>query len=156
MVGRVAHRERQGGVGAEHRAGRGEDEVGGLHRAAALEDAEEADDVGIDIGLGRFETVADPGLGGEVDDAARLVFGEQGGDALAVGQVERVMAIVRMFLQQGQTSLLQRRVVIGVEVVQADDRLAALQQPPGGVEADEAGRAGDEDGIVGHQAAIDV
>ncbi len=79
---------------------------------------------------------------------ARLVLGEQGGDAVAVGQIQRVMAVVRIGLKLGQPGLLQRRVIIGVEVVQPDNAFAPLQQTPGGMEADEAGGAGDQDGIA--------
>ena len=148
MIGGLAHRKRQGAVGPEHRTGRGEDQVGGPDRAAALQNAEEADDVGIDIGLGRFQAVADARLGGEVDHPARPRGGEQGGDAVAVSQVQRMMVIGGVGLKLGQARLLQRRIVIGVEVVQADDALAPLQQTPGGVKADEAGGAGDQDGIA--------
>ena len=52
-----------------------------------------------------------------------------------------------------QPRLLQRDVVVVVEVVEPDDFVAALQQQLRGVEADEAGRAGDEEF---HEGAIAV
>ena len=39
VIGRVAHRKRQGGVGAEDGTGRGEDEVGGLEEMAKINHA---------------------------------------------------------------------------------------------------------------------
>src|SRR3712207_5988232 len=47
----------------------------------------------------------------------------------------------------GQASALQDHRIIFVEVVQPEHALAALKQPEGRMEADEAGSAGDE---VGH------
>ncbi len=47
-------------------------------------------------------------------------------------------------LEQREARLLQLDVVIVVEVVDADDRIAALGQGLGGVKADETGRACDE------------
>ena len=148
-------RKGQGAVGPEGRTGRGEDEVFRLHRPGTFEHGQKADDVGVDIALGVFEAVADPGLGPEVDDAARGVGGEQGGHARAVGEIEGVVAIARFGQQAVEPRLFQGRVVIVVEVVDADHRLPAGQQAAGGVEADEAGRSGDEDGALGgHGFAI--
>ncbi len=48
------------------------------------------------------------------------------------------------FLQLREARLLQRDVVVLVEVVEADDLVAARQQLLRDVGADEAGRAGDE------------
>jgi hypothetical protein len=44
-------------------------------------------------------------------------------------------------------SLLQRRVVVGVEVINPNDRPALLREPPRDVVADKARRTGDEDRI---------
>src|SRR5262249_26336151 len=49
--------------------------------------------------------------------------------------------------------LLERRVVVGVEIVEADDAVAVREQTTRDVEADEAGRAGDEDRLVRHRRA---
>ena len=46
--------------------------------------------------------------------------------------------------QQFQPRFLQSRIVIVVEIVEADDRLAGFQQPPRHVHADEACRSGYE------------
>ena len=44
-----------------------------------------------------------------------------------------------------QAGLLQAGIVIAVQVVDADDGVAALEQSEAGVEADEAGGAGDQE-----------
>ena len=111
----------------------------GLHGAGTLQNGQEADDVGVDIGRGVFDAVPDARLGSEVDDASGRVFREQGGHAVAIRQVERVVDVARLSQQAVEARLFQRRVIIVVEIVDADHRLAARQQALCGVEADEAG-----------------
>ena len=126
-----------------------------LHRPGSLEHGQEADDVGVDIGLGILDAVADAGLGPEVDDAAGRVLREQGGHAVAVRQIQRVVDIARMRQQQVEPRLFQGRVIIVIEIVDADHGFAARQQTLGGMKADEAGGSGDEDGAQGaHGIAI--
>ena len=47
----------------------------------------------------------------------------------------------------GQPRLLQGRIIIVVEAVDADDRPAGLEQPAREEISDEACRAGDQDGL---------
>ena len=115
-----------------------------LGGAAAFQDVQEADDVGVHVGARALEAVADAGLGGEIDHRIGLDLGEEGRDAVAVGEVDLRVAVAGLGLEVGQAGGLQRRVVVGVEVVEAHDLVAARQQPARQVEADEAGRAGDE------------
>ena len=55
--------------------------------AAGLEDVVEADEVGLDVGVGVGDGVADAGLGGEVDDDVEVVVGEEFVDGGFVGDV---------------------------------------------------------------------
>ena len=112
--------------------------------AAAFQDVEEAHDVGVDVGVRIFEAVAHPRLGGEIDHMARLRLGEDGGHAVTVGQVELQVAIAGVALQDREPRGLQLGIVVGIEAVEAHDLVAALEQPAAEVEADEAGRAGDQ------------
>ena len=77
-------------------------------------------------------------------------FGARGADqfghGLGVGDISAHHAEARIRRQPPRPQLFQRDVVIGVEVVHADDGLAALQQALRHVHADEAGRSGDNDG----------
>ena len=111
----------------------------GLHGPRALEHGQEADHIGVDVALRVLDAVADAGLGPEVDDAARRMLGEQRPHAVAVGEVEGVVDVVRLRLEPLEPGVFECRVVVVVEVVDADHRLAARQQALGGVEADEAG-----------------
>ena len=60
-----------------------------------------------------------------------------GFDELEAGQIGEL----------GEPRLFQFRIVIGVDIVETDDAPSIAQQPARDVEADEAGRAGDEDGL---------
>ena len=66
MVDIVVDRERHLGVGAVDRAGRGIDQVPAPLVPAALQHVEEADEVGVDIGVRVLERVAHAGLGREM------------------------------------------------------------------------------------------
>ena len=55
--------------------------------AAGFEDVVEADDVGLDIGIGILDAVTDAGLGCEVDDNIELPFGKEVVDKGLVGNV---------------------------------------------------------------------
>ena len=112
---------------------------------AALEDVGEADDIAVDVGVRVDQRVAHAGLRGQVHDAVELLLREQRRDALAVGHVHLHEAEVRVRRQARQPILLESRVVVVVEVVQAHDLVPARQQELRDVHADEAGRAGDED-----------
>jgi len=92
--------------------------------------------------------VPDAGLRGQVDDAGdagRLAL--QGGrERAALRQVQPLEAEARPGLQARQARLLQRRVVVGIQAVDAEHGLAARQQPFGHGSADESRHAGYQDG----------
>ncbi len=111
---------------------------------AALKQIDEADEVGLGIGLRIDERVAHAGLGGEVDDALEVFLAEEFGHARGIGDVELDEAKARMVGQLLQARLLQADVVIVVEVVDADDLVAARQQALGNVHSYKSGGAGDE------------
>ena len=111
---------------------------------AAFEDVREADDVAVDVGKRILQRVAHAGLRREVNHALELLAREQLRHPRPVGEIQLDEAEVRPLPQLREPRLLQRDVVVVVEVVEPDDFVAALQQELRGVEADEAGRAGDE------------
>ena len=74
---------------------------------------------------------------------------EQRRHALAIREIELDELKIVKLGQLGAARVLQLRIVIGVQVVDADNVAAALQQPPCDMEADKAGRAGDENGPAG-------
>ena len=80
-----------------------------------------------------LQRVAHAGLRGEVDDAVEALCGEELLHAGAVGHVELDEAEARVRRQPRQAVLLELHVVVVVEVVQADDLVAARQQAQRGV-----------------------
>ena len=77
-------------------------------------------------------------------DALELLFGEERADGVAVGDVQLDEAKARLRRQPGEPVMLEAWVVVVVQVVEADDAVAAREQDLRDVHADEAGRTGDE------------
>ena len=103
--------------------------------------------VGGDVGVGVDERVPDAGLGGEVEDAVDVgMGGSDGGKRVPVGDVGQVEMESPAAFECGQASALEVRVVVGVEIVDADHRVAAIEQGARGVHADEARDAGHQHG----------
>jgi hypothetical protein len=107
----------------------------------SFEDMAEAGEVGIEIGLRVLDREAHARLGAEMDDALEAALGEEPGHAVAVGEVEPFEAEAIMAVEAGEPRLLQGGIVIIVEIVDADDLVAAFEQDPGRLVADEAGRS---------------
>ena len=88
--------------------------------------------------------MADTGLRGEMDDAIETMVAEAFVDRGLVGQVapdEGVLGIVGLgdAVEFGKSRFLQGRIVVVVDIVDADHGIAARDQLGGGMEADEAG-----------------
>src|SRR3990167_5201021 len=90
--------------------------------------------------------MAHAGLGRQVDHALGPGVLKQLGHARAVGHVELHEAEAVKAGQLLQACGLERYVLVVVEVVQANDPVAPLQQAQAGVHADEASGTGDEPG----------
>ncbi|MCY1441872.1 hypothetical protein D9M71_582110 [compost metagenome] len=84
------------------------------------------------------------GLGSEVDDLLEGVAGEQFEQSGLVGDIQALEAEAGAGRQPIEPRLLERHAVVVVEVVDADHLMAFRAQAQGGVEADEAGGAGDQ------------
>ncbi len=112
---------------------------------ARLQYGEVAAQVGVFVGEGLLQRIADPRLGGQVHDPAGAGLPQQVREGLGVGHVHAHHAEAGMLHQGGGSRLLEGRVVVGVELVHPHDLLAAFQQAQGGMASDEAGRAGDDD-----------
>jgi hypothetical protein len=130
------------GIGAVDGGGGGEDQV--LHPAvpAAFKDVDETYQVAVDVGVGIFQGVAHPGLGGQVDHLGKPLGGEQSRDPGTVRQVHPGKAKVGVSHELRQTSLLEADVVVVVEVVEPDDFIATVEQAFRQVIPDEASSAG--------------
>ena len=91
------------------------------------------------------QRVADPRLCGEMNDPCGTMSREELLHPGAIGDIQPHEAETRIGTQQIEPRLLQRRIVVVIEVVEPDHFVAALEELAGYVIADEAGRAGHED-----------
>ena len=91
-----------------------------------------------------FGGVAHARLRRQVDHAFRLVGGERRLHRRAVGQVRLHVDVVRVVDETRQPRLLEGDVVVVVQVVETDDRIAPRQQYLGHVRTDETGGTGDQ------------
>ena len=115
--------------------------------AHGFEQAEGADDVGLDEVFRAVDAAVDVGFGGKIDHGAGLMLGEQFGDEVEVADVALDEEVARIATQRCE--ILE---VAGVgQRVEVDDGLIGLRQPvEDEIAADEAGTAGDEDHLLTH------
>ena len=116
MIDIVMHRERQLGVGAINRAQRCKDEVWGPAVPANLEDVEKSGEISIEIGVRILQRVAHSGLSGKMHDRSEIAVAKQRCGEPAVGEIEPVKSEVLELAKDGKSCLLERRIVIGVDV----------------------------------------
>ena len=117
--------------------------------AAALQHVQETDHVALHVHMRILGGVAHARLRGKVDHALRLMGGKYLLHRRAVRQIRGDMGVPRHIHQPRQSRLLQGDIVVVIEIVEADDLVAARQQALGDVGADEAGGASNEDFHIG-------
>ena len=104
-----------------------------------------------DIGGRIVEAVAHPRLCPQMYDPVDRRVSQRGAKRIRIGKVEPMEAEVSPFCRNHrEPRLLQLRIVISIEIINPDHRIAARKQGAGDVHADEAGASGDENG---HMAA---
>ena len=146
MIGAVLDGERLLRVGAIDRGRTGVDEA--FQRRQPPRRFEQHDlalDVRLDIGERLGQRIAHPGLGGEVDDPVDVgVALDQGRHRHRIGDIDRSKheAIAAFELREART--FQRDIVIRVQIVDADDLLAAIEQMPRDMKADKTRAACDQ------------
>jgi len=122
---------------------------------ARLQDVVEPNHVALDIRIRVLDAIADTRLSGKVHDDIEVVSLEEAVDESLVGEValDELVGVLRggrgLLLDLAQAVLLERRIVVIIEVVEPDDaeRLLGIQEPQHEVGAYEAGGAGDEEGL---------
>ena len=92
---------------------------------AAFQHIQVTHKVGIRIGVGIFQRIAHPSLGGKVDNAVELLCGEQRRHAFAIRQIQLLKAELRG-VQQIQPRLLEADIVIVIKVINPDDLMPRL------------------------------
>jgi hypothetical protein len=118
--------------------------------ARGFQDRQVAGQVGALVGERVVDRVAHAGLGGQVDDALGAAGADQLHHRRVVGDVQADHGEARPAVETGGAGGLEGRVVVVVEDVDADHRLAAVEQALGHVHADETRGAGDDDRRVAH------
>ena len=120
---------------------------------AALQQIDEAHDVGVHIGVGIFKGIAHTGLSRQVDHHVKGFAAKKVVHRGTVGQIDLRKGKPLPGFQLFQAVALQVDVVVVVEVVQSHHLDAVIQQAPGQVKTDEAGRSRNEDMVegIGHE-----
>src|ERR1700733_15852408 len=127
--------------------------MSGFTVTAAFEHIEETGEIGVEIGVWIFQRVAHAGLRGEMNDRTECTIAKTRFGAFAVGKIEPVKAEFAELPQHREPGFLERRVVIVIDAVDADDGAAAFEQPARQREADKARGAGDENRLLRHRYA---
>src|SRR6266571_9001153 len=112
--------------------------------SAALENAEEADDVAVGVRVRIGKRVTDASLCCQVDYFINLLSLEKSEHDVTIGHIDTVECEIRVTCQAIQSRLLQLRIVVGVEVVDADNRIAAIKEAMRDVRSDESRSSGEE------------
>jgi hypothetical protein len=107
--------------------------------AAPFKDVYEPLQIGIDIGVRVFQRISHPGLRGEVNDTIRLFISENACHRVFVFNRNTVKVKRLMPGDAGKPRILQRDIIIVVEIVNPDDIIAARKQALDTMHADEAG-----------------
>src|SRR5258706_13496297 len=118
-----------------------------LHASAAagLEHADETDQVAFHVGKRVGERIANARLCREMQHRRRPFVGKNLPDRLLIRDVELDETKTRAGSELREARLFQAYVVVAVQVVQADDLIAAREQLQRAMHADEPGRAGQQD-----------
>lgn len=123
MVDVLVDRKGHGSIGAIDTGTAGIDKVLDAVVATTFEDVGKADDIAVDVGERVLDGVAHACLGSEVNHSLRLMGGEAVFHRLAVGKVDAQVGVVRVLGMSRQSRFLDRRVVIVVVIIDADNRI---------------------------------
>ena len=96
--------------------------------AATFENVQRADDVALDVGMRVFYRVANTGLRGKVNDLVESLVRKQGFHRITVGEIDAHHLEFVVIVQHGRTRFFQADIVIVIEIIEANDGVAALEQ----------------------------
>src|SRR6266480_2067748 len=88
---------------------------------AAFQNIDKAFEIGIDVSVRMIDEVAHAGLGREVDHHPKAVFCEQRSHQRTIREVGLQETEPQIRAQDLQPCQLQRRIIVTVEIVHADD-----------------------------------
>ena len=116
---------------------------------AALQQVDETDQVGIDVGVRVLKRVPHAGLSRQVDHDVERLGVKNFAQSLALGDVGLNKRKIGLGLKDLKAVFFQFDVIVGIQVVDAGDVNPVRQQAPCKVEPDETGG-------TGHQHIFDV
>ncbi|MNM63128.1 hypothetical protein D3C81_744860 [compost metagenome] len=112
---------------------------------AAFEDVQKTAQIAVEVGPGIVQRVTHPGLGREVDHYFGLFTGKQVFNGRGIGQVNRCeLEMADLLLHPTHAIVLELRVVVVVEIIQADHLMPVAQQPQHTMGTNESGGSGHE------------
>src|SRR5580704_13064646 len=119
-----------------------------LRMPAPLKNISKSDEIGIHIGVGFHGRMSDTGLRREMRHIGESLRSEQPRHGTAVGDIASLETKIHVRKQLCESRFLETRVVIVIEVVDADDTPAFGGEPAREMKSDEPSRAGHKDGLT--------
>ncbi len=113
--------------------------------ATSLEDVPHTDEIGVDVGSGILQGIANTGLGCQMDDSIKRIGLEQPLDRCAVRDIDRIEDESIALSQSLETILFQLNGVVAIEVIDTDNAITSGEKPLGQVITDEARCPSDQD-----------
>jgi len=132
------------GVCAVNGTGGGKYQVLYMSVPASFQDIEETHYVGVHVRIRVFERIPHPCLGRQVHDRIEARSGEEILHGRPIDHINVYMGEGGVGGQRVQACLFQVRVVVIVEIVEANNGASLIQEFSGKVETDESGGAGDQ------------
>src|SRR5580704_14153972 len=111
----------------------------------ALENVERAGDVALHVGMRCLDRIAHARLSPKMHHTLEFFLCEAARHTCGVRAIKLNEAKARLLLKQSEACLLQGDVVVVIEIVEANDLVAALEQTPRRMKTDEARGSGDQD-----------
>src|SRR5215471_1528344 len=115
---------------------------------ATLEDVEKARNIGIDISMRIDQGMTHAGLRGEMHDSRKAMRSKQRRYGFALANVHLDEFEIGERLELREPSLLETRIVIGIEVIEAHHVVSVRQEAARHMHPDEPGRAGNENRLL--------
>ena len=113
--------------------------------SAAFKHVYETGEVGINVVMRRFKRMAHARLRGEVDHLLETVLGKQRRNAGTVIEIELAEAKRVVTGERGKTGAFERRVVIGIQIVDAENAASRGRKLSRDMKPYETGGAGHQD-----------
>lgn len=115
-----------------------------LIMTTAFQDVEKADQIRVHVRVGIDQRISHPCLGRQVNHGIELLLGKELFRQLPIRHVEIRMAESLKRKQLCQSGLFQLRIIIIIEIIQANHGATAFKQTLGEIMADKAGSAGNK------------